>query len=128
MPNTINMFSLTGFAISVILFLEEYTLAKELSDEKISSCFRKYDSCSSKYPKCWDTYQSCLHICFNDCRKNSTSLDACNEICNNKCKPENAWCIKAVKTCQEVCSKDKHKFRHSQVDFNAFAKMCGLIC
>nr|CAX82917.1 hypotheticial protein [Schistosoma japonicum] len=91
MPNTINMFSLTGFAISVILFLEEYTLAKELSDEKISSCFRKYDSCSSKYPKCWD---------------NSTSLDACNEICNNKCKPENAWCIKAVKTCQEVCSKE----------------------
>nr|CAX82512.1 hypotheticial protein [Schistosoma japonicum]CAX82743.1 hypotheticial protein [Schistosoma japonicum] len=90
MPNTINMFLLTGFAISVILFLEEYTLAKELSDEK--------------YPKCWDTYQSCLHICFNDCRKNSTSLDACNKFCNNK----NAWCIKAVKTCQEVCSKEYH--------------------
>nr|CAX75142.1 hypotheticial protein [Schistosoma japonicum] len=94
MPNTINMFLLTGFAISVMLFLEEYTLAKELSDEKISSCFRKYDSCSSDYPKCWYTYQSCLHICFNDCRK--------------KCKPENAWCIKAVKTCQEVCSKEYH--------------------
>nr|CAX82729.1 hypotheticial protein [Schistosoma japonicum] len=120
--NTINMFFLATFVISVILTVEVHTSAKQLSNEiskeKVSSCSRQYDTCANEYRACWKNYNRCLWSCSDDCRKNSSiitdsstvtdppALTKCYIACEDKCRSENKGCVDYDKACKDVCSKE----------------------
>nr|AAW25683.1 SJCHGC06837 protein [Schistosoma japonicum] len=115
MMNSISMFFLATFVISLILTVEVHT---SVSDEKLSSCQWRYDSCSNQYPTCLKYYNRCLISCSDDCRKNSSivtdsstvtdppALTKCYIACKDKCRSENKECVEYDKACKDVCSKE----------------------
>nr|CAX82522.1 hypotheticial protein [Schistosoma japonicum] len=108
------MFFLATFVIFVILTVEVHTSAKQLSNEKISSCLKQYDTCANEYPTCLKYYDRCLISCSDDCRKNSSivtdssTVTECYIACKDKCRSENKECVEYNRACKDVCSKEYH--------------------